>query len=141
MRIDPPPPRQRPETMLPMIDVVLFLIIFFMIVSQFAETEPFSVNAPEAAAVDAAKGEFTFFLGHDGQEGYVAEGVALTGEAAIAALGAARAAHCATADCAAEPPVLRVKADMAAPAARLAALLPRLAGAGFADIRLLTVPK
>lgn len=141
MRIDPPPRRDRPETLLPMIDVVLFLIVFFMIVSQFADTEPFSVNTPEAVSVDVARGDYTLFLGADGVAGFVSDGAVVTGDAAIDALQAARAGHCAVADCAAEPPVLRIKADMATPAARLAALLPDLALAGFDDIRLLTVPK
>lgn len=141
MRIDPPPPRPRPETMLPMIDVVLFLIIFFMIVSQFADAEPFSVMTPEAASVDQARGEFTLYLDADGQTGFVGADGAVLGDGALPELTAARDAHCAATDCAAEPPVLLVKADMAAPAARLAALLPQLSGAGFADIRLLTVPK
>jgi biopolymer transport protein ExbD len=141
MRIDPPPPRPRPETLLPMIDVVLFLIVFFMIVSQFADREPFSVVTPEAASVDQARGEFTLYLDATGQAGFVADGGVVLGDGVLAALLSARDGYCRETDCADAPPVLLVKADMAAPATQLAALLPELAGAGFGDIRLLTVPK
>ena len=38
------------EPLLPMIDVVFFLIIFFMMVSHFADPEPFAVARPASTA-------------------------------------------------------------------------------------------
>ncbi|OYU18990.1 MAG: hypothetical protein CFE34_07590 [Rhodobacteraceae bacterium PARR1] len=137
MRLPAPARRALPDSLLPMIDVVLFLIVFFMIASEFAPTEPFSVAVPEAAA-ETARGEFTLFLSAAGDWGFVGpDGVVVTGEGALAALDAARDALCAAKDCVAEPPVLLVKADLAAPAVTLAKMLPQVQG--FGEVRLLTV--
>lgn len=137
MRLPVPVRRSLPDSLLPMIDVVLFLIVFFMLASEFAATEPFAVAVPEAAA-DPTLGEFTLFLSADGTLGFVGpDGVVVTGEGALAALDAARAALCATRDCRAEPPVLLVKADLAAPAVAVTRVLPQMSG--FGEVRLLTV--
>ncbi len=137
MKLPAPAKRALPDSLLPMIDVVLFLIVFFMIASEFADTEPFAVAVPEAAA-EAARGEFTLYLSAAGQWGFVGpEGAVVTGEGAWAALEAARGALCAVKDCGAEPAVLLVKADLAAPAALLAKMLPQ--AQGFGEVRLLTV--
>ncbi len=137
MKLTAPPRRALPDSLLPMIDVVLFLIVFFMIASEFAAPEPFAVAAPEGAA-EAAAGEFTLFLSAGGDWGFVgADGGVVTGEAALAALEAARGALCAARDCAVAPAVLLVKADLAAPAAVLAKALSGVQG--FGEVRLLTV--
>ena len=137
MKLTAPPRRALPDSLLPMIDVVLFLIVFFMIASEFAAPEPFAVAAPEGAA-ETARGEFTLFLSEGGEWGFVAaDGGVVTGEAALAALEAARGALCAARDCAVAPAVLLVKADLAAPAAVLAKALSGVQG--FGEVRLLTV--
>lgn len=137
MKLSAPPKRALPDSLLPMIDVVLFLIVFFMIASEFAAPEPFAVAAPEGAA-EAARGEFTLFLSEGGEWGFVgADGEVVTGPEALQALGAARDTLCAARDCGAEPAVLLVSADLAAPAAVLAKALPEVTG--FGEVRLLTV--
>lgn len=137
MKLPAPAKRALPDSLLPMIDVVLFLIVFFMIASEFAASEPFPVAVPEAAS-EAARGEFTLFLSAAGEWGFVgADGLVVTGEDALAALEAARGALCAARECGAEPAVLLVKADLAAPAALLAKVLPQVQG--FGEVRLLTV--
>ena len=129
------PPRRRPaENLLPMINVVFLLLIFFLIAAKLAPPEPFAVALPDAAADAAGNSAFTLHLGADGGLGY-AEAV---GDAALAALVAARAAHCAANDCAALPPSLALRADAAAPADRLAQLLASLGAAGFATVTLVT---
>jgi biopolymer transport protein ExbD len=132
-----PPARLRFETLLPLIDVVFFLVIAFMMISQITTARPFDVALPQSSAPDRADGRFTLYLSSDGTPGYVAEQV-LTGEAALAALAVARADHCARADCATRPPVVQVAADAAAPAAGLAALLPVLAAMGFGSVLIVT---
>jgi biopolymer transport protein ExbD len=137
MKLPAPAKRALPDSLLPMIDIVLFLIVFFMIVSEFADAEPFAVAVPEAAA-ETARGEFTLYLSAAGEWGFVApDGVVVTGEGALAALEAARGALCVTRDCGEEPAVLLVKADLAAPAALLAKVLPEVQD--FGEVRLLTV--
>ncbi len=133
------PPRKAPaENLLPMINVVFLLLIFFLISAQLTAPEPFPVTPPEAeAAAEAeAAGDFTLYLDAGGEVGYRdATGL----DAALAALAAARARHCAARDCEAAPPTLALRADGAVPAARLAGLLPALGQLGFARVDLVTV--
>jgi len=145
MRLPDPPPRARFETLLPMIDVVFFLVIAFMMLSNLKEARPFAVTLPERTLTDGPMadgpmaadpaGIFTLFVASDGRAGLLASGV-MTGEAALAALAGARAAQCAATDCAAMPPVLRLQADAALPGPDLARLLPRLAAMGFGTVHL-----
>ena len=118
------------EPLLPMIDVVFFLIVFFMIVSRFAEPEPFAVTPPVSGTEAEVAGELALFLGADGEFGLRAGASVLRGEAALAALAARCDGGC---------DALLLHADMAAPAGAVAAILPRLAAAGFTDIRIVTV--
>lgn len=132
--------RPTPDNMLPMINVVFLLLIFFLMVAQLKQPEAFEVLPPvaQAAVQDRAeaKGDFILLLSADGLPGYRDS----TGEAAFAAIDAARVAHCETADCQIAPPRLTLRADGAMPAAGLAALLPRLSALGFAEVQLVTQP-
>lgn len=140
MQIDDTPPRRtRIEPLLPMIDVVFFLVVFFMIASRLAPPEPFAVAQPAAGEQTAVLGEFHLFLSATGEAGFVSDTGPVTGAAARAALIALRDAHCATADCQATPPLVLLHADAKAPGSALATLLPQLAQAGFAQVSLLTV--
>jgi biopolymer transport protein ExbD len=142
MRIkDSAPRRNRIEPLLPMIDVVFFLVVFFMIVSRLADPEPFAVARPAASGAAETRGEFGLFLSATGDLGFVGPQGPILGEAALAALLRAKAASCAAAACVALPPVLLIHADSAAPADRLVQLLPRLTAAGFGEVSLLTVAK
>lgn len=130
-----PPRRRRTETLLPMVNVVFLLLIFFLISAKLSPPEPFAVTLPEALAEVGTEGEFTLHLSATGDLGFLDQ----TGEAEVrAALALARANFCESADCVAAPPSLLLRADAAAPAARLAALLPQLAGLGFAQVYLAT---
>jgi biopolymer transport protein ExbD len=130
-----PSPRRRglEGNLLPMINVVFLLLIFFLISAKLAPPEPFPVMPPEARPQDEAMADFTLYLGADGAVGFLdrLSAGAATDAAIINALGAERAAYCDHADCTAMPPRLLLRADAAAPATRLAALLPALAQAGF----------
>ncbi|MDP2062520.1 MAG: biopolymer transporter ExbD [Phaeovulum sp.] len=129
------PLRRRPaENLLPMINVVFLLLIFFLIAAKLAPPEPFAVALPEALAEGTAEADFTLHLATDGRLGFAGA----EGAAALQALAAARAAYCAGADCTDAPPRLALRADAGAPAAALAALLPALAGAGFGKVTLVT---
>ncbi|MFC2969869.1 biopolymer transporter ExbD [Acidimangrovimonas pyrenivorans] len=128
MRI-PEPPRRRPaESIIPMINVVFLLLIFFLMTAEIAPPEPFPVTPPSSSAQTPAERGLTLYLGPDGRPGFEDA----TGDAALARL-AARAAEA--------PGPLLIRADAAAPAAALARLMPRLATLGLSDIRLVTVPQ
>lgn len=132
MDFSDPPRHRRAENLLPMINVVFLLLIFFLMSAQIAPPAPFDVTPPQARAEAEAQGAFVLFIGADGQVGY--------GEArdaaALTALAAAREAYCLTADCALDPARLTVRADAALPATRLAALLPDLSQLGIAQMEL-----
>jgi len=131
-----PPPQRRPgqETLLPMINVVFLLLIFFLIAARMTPPEPFAVTPPSAEYAAEATGDFTLYLGANGQLGYRD---ALDG-AALPALVAAQQAYCAEADCDTAPPRLTLRADARLPATQLAALLPKLAELGFKGVDLMT---
>lgn len=138
MRLSDPAPRTKPEPLLPMIDVVFFLVVFFMIVSRFTNAEPFAVARPASDAQEVAVGDLALFLAADGHLGFAGASGLSDGEAALAALAQARTAYCAAQDCKSPPPLL-LHADAAAPGAVLAQLLPKLAAMGFGELRLITV--
>lgn len=127
------PPRRKPEeNLLPMINVVFLLLIFFLISARLTPPEPFAVTPPEAQTEAEAMGDFVLYLAADGRLGYRET----TDDAALQAITVARETYCAEGDCTAEPPRLTLRADTALPAAELARLLPELAGLGFAQIEL-----
>ncbi|MCZ0812885.1 MAG: ExbD/TolR family protein [Pseudomonadota bacterium] len=141
MQFSDPPRRKPPETIVPMINVVFLLLIFFLMTAQIAPPDPFKINPPDVEqAGDPAEGAFTLYLGSSGELAYRdARGQA----AALEALQADKAAYCAEGGCSNDlpPPPLVLRADARAPAAALAALMPRLAQAGFPEIRLVTVKR
>ncbi|MEX0351323.1 MAG: ExbD/TolR family protein [Paracoccaceae bacterium] len=46
MRITRPTPRNQPETIIALIDVVFFLLVFFMLIGRMDATAPFDVTPP-----------------------------------------------------------------------------------------------
>jgi biopolymer transport protein ExbD len=133
MEFSPPPRRTAQDSLLPMINVVFLLLVFFLISARMTPPEPFPVIPPQAQAQEEAQGLFTLHIGADGRIGYRDA----LGDAALAGLAAARGAHCAAVDCAAEPPRLLLRADAGLPAVALARLMPRLGALGFDRVDLL----
>ncbi|MEZ5685317.1 MAG: biopolymer transporter ExbD [Paracoccaceae bacterium] len=140
----PPPAGSRPRegNLLPMINVVFLLLIFFLISARLSPPEPFAVRPPEAEGEDQAAGEVVLYLDAEGRLGWrdLASGAAAGDAALLEALRAERALLCAARDCTAEPVRLFLRADAGAPVPRLAGLLPALAQAGFARVDLVTSP-
>jgi biopolymer transport protein ExbD len=134
MDFSDPPRKPLVENLLPMINVVFLLLIFFLLTARLAPPQPFPVTPPVARGGLDRPGEFTLSLGPDGTFGYRDA----TGPSVLAMLAADRAAYCAADDCAARPPVLLLRADRTMPAALLARAMPQLGAAGFVRIDLLT---
>jgi biopolymer transport protein ExbD len=132
MRLDPPPRRTPVEPLLPMINVVFLLLIFFLIVARMTPPAPLTVTVPKAAG-QAVVGEVALYLAADGT---LAHDDA-RGDAALSGLAETLAQACA-APCAA-PPMLMLHVDAQTPAARLAQVMVQLAGIGWADVQLVTV--
>lgn len=126
MRFGPPAmPRQPRENVVPMINVVFLLLIFFMLAAQLAPPEPFSVAPPEGEVAEALPEGAALFVSASGD---LALGE-LRGEAVFAALHARD-----------EAGPLPVRADAGLSAEALAALLPRLAAAGVSSVALELTP-
>lgn len=133
------PRRKPPESIVPMINVVFLLLIFFLMTAQISAPEPFEVTPPDAVnQSEMAEGEFTLYLSAEGE---LAFHDAIGERAALAALDAERGAFCATDGCSDEMPVLVLRADGAVSAERLAALMPQIGQAGFATVQLVTSPQ
>ncbi len=126
--MDLPRPARRParESVVPMINVVFLLLIFFLMTAQITPPEPFEVNPPESSAEAPADGRHILFVAADG-------GLALgdlRDDAVFAGLGDLG-----------ENEALMVRADKAVEAGRIAALLPRLAAQGVRRVKLVSVAR
>ena len=127
--------RQRPKNeddrILPLINVVFLLLIFFMLAGRLAASDPFQIDPP----VSGSEGKVTVedLLVQVGAEGRLA----LNGEEmSEEALGAAVAAR--LSDGTAAP--VRLKADGTVEAARVVAIMEILKEAGVEAVQLLTLP-
>jgi len=127
----PPPRRPRGESIVPMINVVFLLLVFFLMTSQLAPPEPVEVTPPAADAADdgAEAGPAALYLAADGTLAFRE----LRGEAAIAAFAAEAGPETSA------PPALR--ADAQAEARDVAAILSRLRAAGLGEVALVVVPR
>lgn len=111
MRFARPPRRPRPEAVVPMINVVFLLLIFFLMTSELAPAPPLEVEPPLAEAQPATGENPVLYVAADGG---LAFGTA-RGEAALSAAAAL-----------APETRLAVLADAALPAPELTRLLVRL---------------
>lgn len=122
------PPRKlrmdQDRAIVPMINVVFLLLVFFLMTASLTPPPPLAITAPTAETPRGDPQPGTLYIGADGS--LVFDGA--LGDAALAALAAAR-----------RDGPLPIMADAAYPAADLARLLPRLAALGVGDIRLITV--
>lgn len=109
---------RRTEAIIPMINIVFLLLIFFMLTATLAPPDPFETVAPSAAGGERAD-PADLFLAPDGRIAYGAA----EGETVFAAV----AEHVGP---------LVIRADAGAEAAKVAALLSRLRGLGLDDLRL-----
>ena len=121
---DTPRPRRRGENVVPMINIVFLLLIFFLISAQIAPPRPFALTQPEGLAADRISAQpNTLWIGADGA---LAFGEA-RGPDVWAALGTARGA-------------LHIEADQGLPAVELARVLSRLKSYPLSPNTLLATP-
>lgn len=66
MRFAPPSAPARPEAVVPMINVVFLLLVFFMITSRIAPPPPLEVDPPEAQEVPTTRAESTLWIDASG---------------------------------------------------------------------------
>ncbi|PWE33364.1 biopolymer transporter ExbD [Maritimibacter sp. 55A14] len=117
---------------MPLINVVFLLLVFFMVAGQLAASDPFEVEPSASAAAPEAEREGAEVL--MGAGGRLALDGRETAEAALLADLAERMA-------AAPEMPLRLRADGQVPASDLVAMMRRLQSAGAADITLIMRPR
>lgn len=115
MRIDMPPRRPKGESIIPMINVVFLLLIFFLLTAQVTQAPPFELETPESqadiSAQEAERDPNVLYVSRNGLLVYNET----RGEDIWAEIGARQG----------EAP-LEIRADKGADAAMVAALLKRL---------------
>jgi biopolymer transport protein ExbD len=121
MDLSPPPRRSPRESIVPMINVVFLLLIFFLMTATLEPSPPLDLTLPLA---DAPQGtaERKLYVTARGEIAYLD----LRDEAALAAL-------------AASPALVALHADAGLPATDLARLLARLAALGLGQVELATL--
>ena len=124
MRIQTPPKRVPGESVIPMINVVFLLLIFFLMTAQIAPPDPFDVTPPTSEVEAAAQGQRVLHVSVDGELAYEEA----RGEDDVLA---------ALEDFAEDEPLL-LRADRGVPAEKVAALLPKLAKAGVRNLKLVS---
>ncbi|MBU2090993.1 MAG: biopolymer transporter ExbD [Alphaproteobacteria bacterium] len=117
------------DGMIPLINIVFLLLIFFMLAGKLTQADPFQITPPlsqSSALPDAAPG--TILVGAEGQ--LALAGQAMEIEALIEAVKALKAEDLAAA--------LRLKADEKADAGQVITVMERLREAGIERLLLLT---
>lgn len=126
-------PRRRPsadDPVLPLINIVFLLLIFFMVAGQLSASDPFKVTPPLSAMDPSSADEAPLvLLGADGA--LALDGVEIAQPALIDQLRA-------RAEAAAAPLGVRLKADHRAEAMAAARLIAAMKQAGVEKVRLLT---
>ena len=120
MRFSVPTRRARAESIVPMINVVFLLLIFFLMSADLRAPPPVEVRLPDADVALAQLPPGALYAGADG----------------TLAFGPSRGAAALQAAVAEGPVVLRADRDL--PGADLARLLARLAALGATEVRLVT---
>lgn len=131
MQFQAPRPKNDDERILPLINVVFLLLIFFMLAGKLAASDPFEIAPPQSASESSIGVEVLLVqVGADGQ-------LALEGE--ILTQSDLQAAVTERMSAAPNTPV-QLKADAAANATDVVAVMQLLRAAGVERLRLLTQP-
>ncbi|MDF1735082.1 MAG: biopolymer transporter ExbD [Minwuia sp.] len=120
-------PRNDDDRILPLINVVFLLLIFFMIAGHLTATDPFAVTPPHSATETTPDADSHLIL-IDRNGRLALDGRPLPEAAVLAAFGSGPAN------------MVRIKADGAVDAVTVIALMERLRAAGLSELQLLTVP-
>jgi len=131
MRLPPPRPRSDDERILPLINVVFLLLIFFMLAGRLAAVDPFEITPPRSAS-EGAPGAGDVLIQINAEGRIAIDGAPVAPGALERRLDELRAGG--------ELGRVRLKADGAAEAAEVVAVMRRLGTAGIERLHLLTLP-
>ena len=130
MRIVPPRPRNDEERILPLINVVFLLLIFFMLAGELSAHDPFDIQPPTSSSTTPAESrDIVLQLAADGRMALDGEEIA---EADLVPAIRGISDHLASAD-------LFLKSDASIEAVHVVEIMEKLRGAGVTKLRLLTV--
>jgi len=132
MKLSRPRRRQTPETIIALIDVVFFLLVFFMLIGRMDATSPFEVlPATASTGSDMPAGGATLSIGADGA--LALDSLAIDQAGVLAGL----------TDQLAENPelLIRVNAHKDAVMADLLPLVARIEALGAKDVMLVVTPE
>ncbi|MGO1119217.1 ExbD/TolR family protein [Rhodovibrionaceae bacterium A322] len=133
MKFQAPRPKNDDERILPLINVVFLLLIFFMLAGRLAASDPFQVNPAESESMTTAQTpDLLVLVGADGQ-------LALEGE--VMEADSLKEIVAGYVQPESEPPVVRLKADGQAEAVKIVEVMELLRDAGITKLKLLTVPE
>lgn len=121
----------RDEGVVPLINIVFLLLVFFMVTGRLMASDPFPIEPPESASEGPAAEGRLVALGPGGE--LALDGVVMGETQLLSALRDDLAE--------AAPPEIRIKADGEAQAMVLVALLGRLREIGAESVMLMTVPE
>ena len=120
MDFDAAPRKPRAESIVPMINVVFLLLIFFLMTAQIAPPEPFEVSPPTADNATEPEGELILYVGKDAAVQFQDT----AGDAAYKAIGATTGTGKA----------LQLRIDASLDGDRLAQVMQELAAVGFSRV-------
>jgi len=126
--------RDLPESIVPMINVVFLLLIFFLMTAQIAPPDPLDVRLPLSDASAEVPQDGALYMGSDGSLAFNTPQGVVYGEAALLSL----VAQILEQDQLQGKGEVVLKADASVAAREVARLLPRLAVLGVGDVRLVT---
>jgi len=131
--LQPPPRREQndDERVLPLINVVFLLLIFFMVAGRLAASDQFSIEPPTSASDGQPSQALLVLVGKDGRLAAGGERVELAGlgDAVSRQLGERESNR------------VRVKADARIPATQVVAVMEQLRGTRVETIDLMTIPE
>lgn len=129
MKLSRPPARQAPETIIALIDVVFFLLVFFMLIGRMDATAPFEVTPPMAqTGTDMPAGGITLSVSETGA-------MAVDGVPTDAPLDMILPLIGETPET-----LIRINAHQAAELRHILPLIARLEAAGAQDVALVVTP-
>lgn len=132
MRFDPPRLRNDEERVLPLVNVVFLLLIFFMIAGKLAASDPFQTSPPQSQSDGQPETQDLLVLvGADGR--LALDGEVMLEDALRSSLAVRLSSDTATR--------VRLKADSQAQATQVIAVMELLRDAGVERLKLLTVPE
>lgn len=132
MKLRRPPPKTERESVVALIDVTFFLLVFFMMVGRLDATAPFTVLPPNGqTGTELPGGGITVSVGTDGA--LAVDGAPIAANALTPAMTSRLTANPKT--------LVRINADRATPLRIILGLVNKLEDAGAIDVAIIVSPE